>query len=156
MTFEVSIRWNKIPQVQASICDKAEDGVRDSAHYMQQYAADIAPRRTGAFSASIYVNGPAAETDYAEHVAMAKERNAKANIVPELRAAIVDPHLGQLRDQQTGRFTFPQAICSSAVEHSLYLEEGTVHMSPRPTLRPAALASEQQFKTAMKQVADGF
>lgn len=155
-TFTVTIRRNVIPQVQASIVDKAEAAVRDDAHYMQGYGASIAPRRTGAFAASLYVNGPKNESDYAEHAGLAKSHNPTAKIVPELRAAIVDPQVGQLRDTQTGRFTHPQAIVSSAVEYSLYLEEGTVHMAPRPTLRPAALATEGRFKADMSKVADGF
>jgi hypothetical protein len=76
--------------------------------------------------------------------------------VPELLEAIVDPKLGQLRDLQTGRFTFPQTIVASAVEYSLYLEDGTVYMAPRPTLRTANLAAEQKFKSDMSQVADGY
>lgn len=156
MTFTVTIRRNVISQVQASICDKSEASVRDSAHFMQGYAASIAPVQTGAFRASIYVNGPQNESDYAERAGAAKSANPLANIVPELRAAIVDPKVGQLRDLQTGRFTYPQAIASSAVEYSLYLEEGTVHMAPRPTLRPAALATEATFKSDMSKVADGY
>lgn len=156
MSITVTIRRNVIPQVQASICDKSEAAVRDDAHYMQGYAASIAPVQTGAFRESLYVNGPNNESDYSEHAGLASSHNPKAIIVPELRAAIVDPKLGQLRDLRTGRFTFPQAIVASAVQYSLYLEEGTVHMAPRPTLRPAALVTEQRFKSDMSKVADGF
>jgi hypothetical protein len=156
MTFTVTIRRNVIPQVQASICDKSESSVRDSADYMAGYAANIAPVRTGAFRASFYRNGPQNESTYPERSSAARSLNPLAQIVPELKAAIVDPKLGQLRDQQTGRFTYPQSIVSSAVHYSLYLEEGTIHMAPRPTLRPAALATERQFIGDMKQVADGY
>ncbi len=156
MPFSVSITKNIIPQVRVSIINNAEDAVRDSAHYAQDYAQSIAPVDTGAFRASIYVNGPNQETDYAIAVVKAKALNPSAHIVPELLAALVDPKLGQLRDVVTGRFTFPQTIVSSVVEYSLYLEEGTVHMSPRPTLRLANLAAEQKFKSDMSKVADGF
>ncbi len=156
MPFSVTVTRNVIPQVRASIAERAEASVRDSAHYAQQYARSIAPVDTGAFRESIYVNGPNQETDYALAVVRAKALNPSANITPELLAAIVDPKLGQLRDQLTGRFTFPQTIISSAVEYSLYLEEGTVHMAPRPTLRQATLAAEQKFRSDMSNVADGY
>ncbi len=156
MGFTVSITKNVIPQVRVSIAKKSEDAVRDNAHYMQDYASRIAPVLTGAFRESIYVNGPQNESDYSEHAGMARSHNPRAHIVPELRAAIVDPKLGQLRDLVSGQFTYPQAIVGSAVEYSLYLEEGTVHMAPRPTLRPAALATESKFKSDMSNVADGF
>src|SRR3954469_7355487 len=156
MAWTVTIRKNVIPQVQASIVSKSTDAIRDNAHFMQDYAAQIAPVRTGAFRESIYVNGPENESDYTEHAGLAKSRNPTARIVPELKAAIVDPKVGQLRNLQTGQFTFPQAIVSSAVEYSLYLEEGTVHMAPRPTLRPAALVAENLFKNLMSLVAEGF
>lgn len=154
MPFTVTITRNVIPQVRASIEDKALENVRNNAHNMQTYAQSIAPVRTGAFRTSIYVNGPEQESDYSIRAGQARQANPLAHIVPELRAAIVDPKLGQLRDLQSGRFTYPQAIVSSAVEYSLYLEEGTVHMAPRPTFRQAALATEQRFIADMRTVAD--
>ena len=72
-----------------------------------------------------------------------------------MSAATLDPKVDRLRDR-LGRFSLPEAVVSSAVEYSLYLEEGTTRMAPRPTLRPAALVTEQFFKAAMSGVADGF
>src|SRR4051812_38404642 len=120
MPFVVSLTKNIIPQVRLSIVDKSTDAVRDSAHFTQSYASSIAPRRTGAFAVSIYVNGPDTESDYSEHAGHAESANPNANIVQELQAAIVDPRANRLRDAETGRFTVPQAIVSSAVEYSLY------------------------------------
>lgn len=153
MPITVSVRRNDIPRVQASIKDRSETAVRDSAHFMRDYAQQIAPRRTGAFAASLYVNGPGQESDYSSRVAQAKGLNSSANIVPELRAAQVDTG-GRTRNS-LGQFSQPEAIVSPAVEYGLYLEEGTVHMAPRPTLRQAALVTEPRFKADMSKVADG-
>jgi len=156
VAFSISITKNLIPQVRVAIIDKAEDAVRDAAHYGRDYTRSIAPVRTGALRESFYVNGPNQETDYVFAAGKAKALNPSAHIVPELRAAIVDPKVGQLRDQATGRFTFPQTIVSSAVEYSLYIEEGTVFMAPRPILRQGTLAAEAKFKSDMRKVADGY
>jgi hypothetical protein len=157
MAFTFSITKNLIPQLRQSIVDKSTNAVRDNAHFMQGYAGGIAPVRTGAFRVSIYVNGPDGESDYSERAGLAESANPNAHITPELQAATADPRAnGAPRDQATGRFTYPQAIVASAVEYSLYLEEGTWKMSPRPTFRPAALATEFRFLTDMTQVASGF
>lgn len=153
MGFTVIVRKNEIPQVQANIVGNTIDAIRESAQFARDYAKAIAPVQTGAFRASLYVNGPNDESDYAERAAAAKEANPDANIVPELRAANLDPQVDRLRDR-LGRFSLPEAVISSAVEYSLYLEEGTTRMSPRPTLRPAALVAEQRFKALMAGVAD--
>jgi hypothetical protein len=151
----VFVRKNEIAQVQASVIEKTVKAVRDNAKFMRDYAKSIAPVQTGAFRDSLYVNGPNDESDYAERAAAAKNLNPKANIVPEIQAAHVDPQVDRVRDR-FGRFSLPEAVVSSAVEHALYLEEGTVRMGPRPTFRPAALVAEQQFKADMAKVADGF
>lgn len=155
MPITVLVRKNLIPRVMASVTEKTVDAVRDNAHAMRARAQSIAPVQTGAFRASLYVNGPDNESDYGIRAADASRLNRKANIVPELRAADVDPKVNPLRNQ-FGRFSLPEAIVAPAVEYGLYLEEGTVYMSARPTLRPAALATEPSFKNAMSQVADGF
>lgn len=127
--------------------------MQESAEYMRDYAASIAPRQTGAFAASLYVNAHGGLSDYALHAAAALLHNPKAHIIPEMSAAQVDPVVGQLRNS-LGQFSLPEAIVGSAVEYSLYLEEGTRYMAPRPTLRPAAEATRQRFADAMKHVAD--
>lgn len=153
MGFTVTVRTNRINQVQASIKDHATDAVRDSAEFMRDYAAQIAPARTGAFAASLYVNGPEGFSNYQEHASMASQRNPHARIISEIRAADVDTGLGQLR-ANTGQFSLPEAIVASAVEYSVFLEDGTRYMAPRPTLRPAAEATRTQFAQAMSHVAD--
>lgn len=153
MAFSVTVTKNKIPATKASITDKAKAIVKESAEYMRGYAASIAPKQTGAFAASIYVNGPGDSSDYVLRAAAALLHNPKAHIIPEQQAALVDIGLGQLRNA-LGQFSLPEAIVASAVEYSLYLEEGTRYMGARPTLRPAAEAARQQFADAMKHVAD--
>lgn len=155
MPWTVTVRRNVISQLRASIVDKTEDVVRDDAHYMRDYAQKIAPVKTGAFRASLYVNGPGGESDYSQAAGAARSHNPKAKIIPEIKAATLDLGVKQLRDE-LGRFSLPQAIVAPAVEYGLFLEDGTVHMAPRPTLRPAALATENRFKSDMSKVADGF
>lgn len=152
MAFSVVVRKNNIPAVRTSITDRANKIVKESAEYMRSYAVGIAPRQTGAFAASLYVN-LGSFSDYAVAAGAALVRNPKAHIIPEMRAAQVDTGVGQLRNS-SGQFSLPEAIVASAVEYSLYLEEGTRYMAPRPTLRPAAEATRQHFADAMKHVAD--
>lgn len=156
MSFTITLRKNDIPNVAKAVSDNSGDAVRDSAKYIRDYAQGIAPVKTGAFRASLYVSGPGnGESEYPEAAATAKDHNPDARIVGETKPStrFVD---GVLRNSM-GQFTSKwEAIIASAVEYALYLEEGTVHMSPRPTLRPAALAAEQKFKTDMSKVADGF
>lgn len=153
MAISFTVRTDKIGRVQASIQDNAKSAVKDSAVYMRDLASAIAPRRTGAFAASMYVSGPGTESDYNERAAEARDLNPEANILPEANAATVDPGVGQLRDNQ-GRFSRQQAIVSSAVEYALYLEEGTRYMAPQPTLHEAAEGARAVFINAMQRVAD--
>lgn len=153
MPFTVTVRTNRINQVQASIQSRANDTVHGSAVFMRDYARTIAPHQTGAFATSIYVNGPGDASDYQERAAAAGQLNPQAHIIPEIKAAQVDTGLGQLR-ANTGRFSLPEAIVASAVEYSVFLEDGTRYMAPRPTLRPAAEATRTQFAEAMTHVAD--
>lgn len=155
MAFTVTVRYNHIPRVQASITEKSVAAVRDNAHRTQEYAATIAPVRTGAFRASIYVNGPENESDYGQHAAAAIRLNPRATIVPEQQAATLDVGVNRMRNS-LGQFSLPEALVSSAVEYAAYLEDGTVHMAPRPTFRPAAMVVERQFLADMQKVADGF
>lgn len=153
MPITVSIIRNEIPQVQGSIVSKTVDAVRESSVFMRDTARQLAPVLTGAFRESLYINGPNEESDYGESVDRALQLRPNASIVPELYAAMLDPKVDRLRDR-LGRFSLPEAVVSSAVEYSLYLEEGTVYMAPRPTFRDAALMTEPVFKNAMSKVAD--
>lgn len=153
MPLSITVRTNRINRVQSSITERAKATVADSAKFMRDYAQGIAPVRTGAFASSIYVNGPGNVSSYSQHAAAASQLNPKAHIIPELIAAQVDTGLSRLRNN-AGQFSLPEAIVASAVEYSVFLEDGTRYMGPRPTFRPAAEATRQQFAEAMEHVAD--
>lgn len=143
MAFTVTVRFNIIPKVITTITDESADAVRDSAHYSRDYATAIAPIRTGALRDSFYVHGPNNESDYAERAAAAENANPRANIVREVRDATEGTDTRK-----------PKAIVASAVEYALYLEEGTVHMAPRPTLIQASLVGAERFRHLMAHIAD--
>lgn len=156
MGLSITIRTNNIGQLQGDVVDRTESAVRDSAHDMRDYAQQIAPVETGAFRASLYVNGPNGESDYIQAAARASELRPDTHIILEQFAAVLDLGIQQLRNPMTGRFSLPEAIMGSAVEYSLYLEEGTVHMAPRPTFRQAALHTEGNFLQRMMAIANGY
>jgi hypothetical protein len=150
---KVTVRVDKLHRLQASIQQKAVDEVRTSAHYMQGYASSIAPRDTGAFSESLYVNGPLNESDYQQRAGRARALRPTATIIPELVAAQTIPNMNVLRSN-LGQFARPEALVGSAVDYSVHLEYGTRYMGPRPTFFPAALATRTKFESAMRKVAD--
>lgn len=153
MPLSITVRVNRINQVQASITSRSKKTVHESAQFMRDYAQAIAPVRLGAFRASLYINGPGNVSDYPERAAAAAQLNPKAHIIDEIHAADVDTGVGQLRNN-LGQFSLDEAIVASAVEYSVFLEEGTRYMGARPTLRPAAEATRQQFVQAMHHVVD--
>jgi hypothetical protein len=67
----------------------------------------------------------------------------------------MDSGVNRLRDA-LGQFSLTEAIVAPAVEYGLFLEYGTVHMAPRPTLTNAAQATRNEFIGQMQKVADGF
>ena len=153
MPWTVTVRTNRINQVQASLTDRNKETVRKSAKFMRDVAASIAPVDTGSFAASIYVNGPDGESDYELRASAARNLNARAVIIPEIREAQATS-FGSLRNN-LGQFSLPEAIVASAVEHSVFLEDGTKFMAPQPTFRPAAAATSQVFERDMRTIADG-
>ena len=154
LRFVAVVRKNLIPTVQFAIMENTVNAVREGATFTRDTAATFAPVDTGSFQASLYVNGPDDETDYPESVTAALDLNDRVNTVDEIRATDVDPKVPTV--SHLGRKHHPHAIVASAVEHALYLEEGTVNMAPQPTFRPAALIGEHTFKELMMRVADGF
>jgi hypothetical protein len=155
MPFHIVVRVNKIPQVQSSVKDNNKDAVRKSAEYMRSYARSIAPVLTGAFRASLYINGPDGESDYGRAVVEALAHRPFAKIVPESQTALLDSNVNRLRDS-LGQFSLDEAIVAPAVEYGLYLEYGTVHMAPRPTLTQASQATRNHFIGLVQKIANGF
>lgn len=155
MGFSIVVRTNRINQVQARITDNAVNVVREQSRFMRDYAAGIAPRDTGSFASSLYVNGPGTETDYPSRAQAAADANPRAVIIDQITAAQADTSIGGQLRNALGQFSLPEAIVASAVEHSVFLENGTRYMAPQPTLGPAAAATLSRFESAMRDIADG-
>ena len=153
MTVRVSVRVDKIYRLQASLSAKSQEAVKSAAFITRDFASSISPVRTGALQASWYVSGPGNDTTYPEASGAAAAANPRAIILEEAKAAQVDPQMGQLRNT-LGMFSNPEAIVSSAVNYSVYLEEGTKYMAPRPILRPASEAGRAALLSSMPKVAD--
>jgi len=150
--FKSTLRIDRLARLQGSLQTKSTDNVRDAGHYCRQFASALTPVRTGALKASWYVSGPGSESDYPQCSAAAQSLNPLARILPEVQAALFDPTVGQLR-ANTGQFALPECIVSSAVNYSIYVEEGTVFMGPQPMLRPAVESTRQLFINTMSNVA---
>lgn len=153
MTVRVTVRKDKLDRLQSSISANSTDAVKQSANTCAFFAAATSPVRTGALRTSWYVSGPGDESDYPERSNAAREANPQAIILDEAKAALVDPSVGQLRNN-LGQFSHPECIVSSAVNYSLFLEEGTRYMAPRPILRPASEQARNQLLSLMAKVAD--
>jgi hypothetical protein len=153
VTIKVVLKRDKLDRLIGSIATRATDQVRDNAAYLQGYASQIAPKDTGAFSQSIYVSGPGDESDYAQRASAARGLNPQAHIIGEIHPASFDTGVQRFRGAN-GQFSAPEAVVGSAVEYSIFLEDGTRYMAPRPTFRPAIEATHDRFVAGMKTVAD--
>lgn len=138
----VRILSNRIAELSAALGKNAEGVVRDAAKDGRDFASAISPVRTGALQASWYVSGPNEESDYPEHSSAAAGLNPQAVILEEARASFVEPDLVQ-----------PVAIISSAVNYSIFIEEGTRYMAPQPVLRPTAEHIRAILVNGMKGIA---
>lgn len=153
MTIRVTVRKDKLDRLQASIGNNSADAVTQASKVCRDFASSLSPVRTGALQASWYVSGPGDETDYPQRSSAASALNPLAIILDEAKAAIVDPSVGQLRNN-LGQFSHPECIVSSAVNYSLFIEEGTVYMAPQPVLRPASEQARNVLLSLMAKVAD--
>lgn len=134
---------NRFGVVEGGLQKNATDVVRAAAVVCQQFASAVSPVRTGALQVSWYVSGPNEESSYPEQSGAARGRNPQAIILDEAKANFVEPDLKQ-----------PVAIISSAVNYSVFLEEGTRYMAPQPILRPAAEAARAALLNGLKGIAD--
>lgn len=153
MGIKVTVRTDNIPRLQASISSKSVDAVQSAANVCRDLASALSPVRTGALRESWYVSGPGDQSDYPQRAAAASSRNPLAVILDEAKAAIVDPSVGQLRNN-LGQFSNPEAIVSSAVNYSVFIEEGTRFMGAQPVLHPAAEAARNALIDNLSKVAD--
>lgn len=153
MAFKVTLRRDRLDRLIASVATRATDEVRDNATYLRDYGYAIAPKDTGAFSQSLYVSGPNDESDYAERSNAARSLRPQAVIINEIRPASFNTTVQRFRGPN-GQFSTPEAVVGSAVEYSIFLEDGTRYMAPRPTFRPAVEATRERFIAGMKTVAN--
>lgn len=153
MPFTVTLRRDRLDRLIGSVASRATAQVAENAAYLRDYASSIAPKDTGAFSQSIYVSGPGEESDYAQRANAARSLNPQAVIIDEVHPASFDSGTSRLRNS-AGQFSQPEAVVGSAVNYSVFLEDGTRYMAPRPTFRPAIEATRDRFVAAMKTVAD--
>lgn len=151
MPIKLTLRRDRLDRLIGSVASRATDQVRDNATYLRDYAAAIAPKATGAFSQSIYVSGPGEESDYAQRSNAARGLNPQARILDEVHSAAFDGGVQRFR-AASGQFSQPEAIVSSAVLYSIFLEDGTRYMAPQPTFRPAIEATRDRFIAGMKTV----
>lgn len=142
MGITVKLNTAVLERLPGDIQRNATNAVRESAAGCRDFANQISPVRTGALKASWYVSGPNEESDYSQHAGSAHGLNPLAIILEEARASLVEPSLSQ-----------PVAIISSAVNYSIFIEEGTRYMAPQPVLRPASEQARNVFVEAMKKVA---
>jgi HK97 gp10 family phage protein len=153
MALKVTLRRDRLDRLIGSVASRATNQVQTNATYLRDYAVAVAPRDTGAFAASLYVSGPGEESDYAERSNAARQLRPHAVILNEISPAMLDVGVGRLRNS-AGQFSTPEAVVGSAVEYSIFLEDGTRYMAPRPTFRSAVEATREQFISGMHTVAD--
>lgn len=141
MGIRVTVRSNKIAATSASITKNATQAVSDTVEAGGRLASALSPVRTGSLSSSWYASGPNGVSNYPQSAEEAFGLNPLAYILDELTPEVAEPDLPQ-----------PCAILASAVEHDIFVEEGTRYMSPRPILYPTAEAMRNQFLDLLKQV----
>lgn len=124
------------------IVKNAADAVRQTAMDGRQLVSALSPVRTGALRASWYVSGPNGESTYPADSGTARELNPLAVILDEATPELAEPDLPQ-----------PCAILSSAVNYSIFIEEGTRYMAPRPVLRPASEVMRNELISLLSGVA---
>lgn len=146
ITARTVVRTNRIPQVIAHIVAATNDAVQDTAVAIQNMASQLAPRDTGALAASIYVSS-STESDYDTRVATASALNRDMIPLEEVAPEFVIPLAGT----NTGNV----AVVGAAAHYGIFNEEGTVHMAPRPFMRPATEGASDDFQSRMSQVANG-
>ncbi|MBI4496312.1 MAG: HK97 gp10 family phage protein [Chloroflexi bacterium] len=127
--------YNKLPQLQGQLRQRASQAVRDAAFDVEAHAKTRARVDTGAMKSSFYVVTNDKST-YNAAVSAMREANPNAEVLPPAEATRKDL----------------EAVVASAAAHTVYNEFGTAHMPPQPMLLPAAEAVRPGFVAAMKQL----
>lgn len=139
---KVTLRIGTINALPRLLREHAKEAVDETATEIQTLARQIAPRRTGSLSESIYVtNGD--ESDYASRTAAARGVNKQVLILEEIRPDLVISLSGV--DPQYS------AVVGVAASHGLPVEFGTRHQDPQPYMTPAVEPQRDAFVDRMKQ-----
>ncbi len=143
MTVKVTVT-SQIPALVSSIQSKATDNVASAGKFCQNYAQLVAPKRTGALAASIYVSGPGENTTYPQAETEAVDRNPLIReVVGEIRPQDIDDKSGPQH---------PVAVIAPAAPYSIFLEDGTRYMAPQPFMRPASEQTRNTFLGLMVNI----
>jgi HK97 gp10 family phage protein len=148
MATRVTIRVNKdrLDRLIAQLPVNATSAVDDIARDIQERASQIAPRDTGALSASIYVNN-GTDSDYVTHAGTAASLNPDAVIVDEVNPDFVLSLFGGGDNAYT-------SVVGVAVNYGIFQEFGTRFMPPQPYLIPSVEPARDAFIERMSHVAD--
>lgn len=143
---KVSLRLGTMNALPRLMRERSRRAVDETAQEIQTNARQIAPRRTGSLSESIYVtNGET--SDYATRTAAARGVNKQVTILDEIRPDLVislgggDPEYS--------------AVVGVAAEHGLPVEFGTRFQDPQPYMTPAVEPQRDAFVDRMKQQLTG-
>ncbi len=147
MSISVTLNMAKMTQLMGQLAPNAAAAVDGTAHGIQQLASELAPRRTGALSQSIYVSTPPT-SDYGQHASAAQSLNPDAVIVSEVTASTAQYITGPPPD------TAYIDIVGVAVEYGIYNELGTKYMAPHPFLYPSVEPAKDAFISSMSHIAD--
>lgn len=146
ITSRLTVRSNTISKIRSQIIEQMKGAVDDTAALIEERAKQIAPVDTGALQSSIYHNN-GVDSDYDTNIARARSQNKDAVILDEIDPEFVIPLSGSNEDSYT-------QVVGCAVEYGIFNEYGTRHMRPHPFMLPSALGAEDDFTTAMTQIAD--
>src|SRR5262249_10474314 len=124
----VTILFNHLPETLEKILANTKRLVGESAERIEAAAKETVRVQTGSAQAGIY-RMTADHDGYSQAVSEATSLNPHAVAVPKV----------------DGPTSHNQAIIAGALEHNLALELGTVHMSAKPYLTPAAEGERETF-----------
>jgi HK97 gp10 family phage protein len=147
MSVSVTLNNVKLVRLIGQLGPNAATAVDETARSIQELSREIAPRRTGALSQSIYVSTPN-ESDYGQHASAASSLNPLAQIQQE-----VTPHNAQYITGPPPDTAYAD-IVGVAVQYGLFNELGTRYMAPHPFLFPSIEPNKNTFISSMSSIAN--
>jgi hypothetical protein len=143
----VTLNMLQLTQLLGDLAPNAAAAVDGTAHSIQQLSSELAPRRTGALAASIYVSTPNG-SDYGQHESAAQSLNPEAIITQE-----VTPNNAQYITGPPPDSAYVD-IVGVAVNYGIFNELGTYKMAPHPFLYPSVEPARDAFIASMSHIAD--